>query len=91
MLLKTKQVADLLGVHVQTVRRFCRDGVLPVILVNKGGGNDSPNGHRYRIDDAEVAAFLHAREEPTQLSHSQVVRGTKHPPNAYLVADRMTG
>ena len=51
MLLKLKQVAAELQVAVKTVRAMIRRGELPGIWM----------GRSWRVDDADLAAFVQAR------------------------------
>lgn len=45
-LLSTREVADILGVHVQTVRQYIRQGELPAIKM-------SPRLYKVRPEDLE--------------------------------------
>ena len=48
-LLRTSEVAELLGVHTGTVAQYIREGTLPAI---------STTGGHYRVYEADVEAFL---------------------------------
>jgi excisionase family DNA binding protein len=47
----TEEVADLLGLHVRTVRGYVRDGLLPAVRIAK----------QYRIAQEDLAAFTAGR------------------------------
>jgi excisionase family DNA binding protein len=47
----TEEVADLLGLHVRTVRGYVRDGLLPAVRIAK----------QYRIAQQDLAAFTAGR------------------------------
>lgn len=49
-LLTVEAVADYLGVHAETVRRWIRSGRLPALMGDPGIG--------YRVDRAELARFM---------------------------------
>jgi excisionase family DNA binding protein len=50
----TEEVADLLGLHVRTVRGYVRDGLLPAVRIAK----------QYRIAHEDLAAFTAGRATP---------------------------
>lgn len=50
------QVAELFQVHEETVRRWIRDGQLPVLDLGKKAG--------YRLRPADLDAFIAARYGP---------------------------
>jgi excisionase family DNA binding protein len=50
----TEEVAEILGLHVRTVRGYVRDGRLPATRIGK----------QYRIAREELAAFTGARPGP---------------------------
>jgi excisionase family DNA binding protein len=52
-LLRADEVADRLGVHLQTVRAWLRSGELPGYLLSRKAG--------YRIRESDLAAFLDQR------------------------------
>lgn len=54
------EVAPLVGVSVDTVRRWCDSGALPTARDDAG---------RRTIDGAELAKFLRARSTPAATSH----------------------
>jgi excisionase family DNA binding protein len=51
--LTVAQVAERLQVHEETVRRWVRDGLLPVLDLGKRAG--------YRVRPADLEAFIAAR------------------------------
>lgn len=51
--LTVQQVAERLQVHEETVRRWIRDGALPVLDLGKKAG--------YRISEDDLAAYIAAR------------------------------
>lgn len=53
-LLTPEQVADRLGLHVRTVRRYIREGRLSAVRV----------GRRYRVTEAALAAFAGIPSDP---------------------------
>lgn len=53
-LLSTAEVAKRLHIHIQTARRYCRDGRIKAVNI---GTEDGP-GKRYRVSENEVNAFL---------------------------------
>jgi excisionase family DNA binding protein len=58
-----EQVAEILGLHVRTVRGYVRDGRLRAVRV----------GTRYRISDADLRAFTGApSDEPVGTLRAQV-------------------
>jgi excisionase family DNA binding protein len=59
------QVADILGLHVRTVRTYVRDGKLPAVRIGK----------QYRITGADLAAFT-GRPVPTPAR--ETVRRSRH-------------
>ncbi|ANW65625.1 hypothetical protein BCA37_20500 [Mycobacterium sp. djl-10] len=60
------EVADLLGLHVRTVRHYVRDGRLPAVRIGK----------RYRISEADLRAFTGGAPAtaPPRLDTTTVVR-----------------
>lgn len=52
-----KQVADLLGVNEETVRRWIRSGDLPVLSLGSARAG-------YRIRDDDLVAFIRSRYGP---------------------------
>jgi excisionase family DNA binding protein len=63
-LYSVEQVADLLGLHVRTVRNYVRDGRLKAVRIGK----------QYRITPADVAAFTGTASppEPTLVAPAEV-------------------
>ncbi|MEV0826657.1 helix-turn-helix domain-containing protein [Nonomuraea rubra] len=58
-----EQVADLLGLHVKTVRNYVRDGRLPAVRI----------GRQYRIAKEDLAAFTGLPAiAPARPRHSEV-------------------
>ena len=58
-----EQVADLLGLHVRTVRGYVRDGRLPAVRIGK----------QYRITERDLRAFTGAvPDEPASRPHAHV-------------------
>jgi excisionase family DNA binding protein len=54
--LTVQQVADVLQVHEETVRRWIREGELPVLDLGRKAG--------YRIRPADLEAYIAARYGP---------------------------
>jgi excisionase family DNA binding protein len=54
--LTLEQVANRLQVHVETVRRWVREGELPVLDLGKRAG--------YRVQPADLDAYIAARFGP---------------------------
>jgi excisionase family DNA binding protein len=58
-----EQVADILGLHVRTVRGYVRDGRLPAVRMGK----------QYRITERDLRAFAGVvSDEPARSPHVQV-------------------
>ncbi|QNJ92032.1 helix-turn-helix domain-containing protein [Mycolicibacterium fluoranthenivorans] len=58
-----EQVADILGLHVRTVRGYIRDGRLPAVRVGK----------QYRIAEQDLRAFAGVlADKPTGSPHAHV-------------------
>lgn len=51
-LLSTKEVAHILGLHEQVVRRYIRKGILPAIKLER----------KYRIDEEDLNNWLEERK-----------------------------
>ena len=51
-LLSTKEVADILGLHEQVIRRYIRKGILPAIKLER----------EYRIDEKDLNDWLEKRK-----------------------------
>lgn len=51
-LLTVKQVADILGLHEQVVRRYIRKEMLPAIKINR----------EYRVDEEDLNNWLEERK-----------------------------
>lgn len=77
-----EQVADILGLHVRTVRGYVRDGRLPAVRVGK----------QYRIAERDLRAFAGMpADEPAGIPRAHVST-VVHIENVYRVAmDRITG
>lgn len=60
-----EQVADLLGLHVKTVRGYIRDGRLAAVRVGK----------QYRISGEDLAEFTGGRPEPVSRTRHVEVTG----------------
>jgi excisionase family DNA binding protein len=60
------EVADLLGLHVRTIRHYVRDGRLPAVRIGK----------QYRISEADLRAFTGGAPAaaPPRLDTTTVVR-----------------
>lgn len=58
-LLTVSAVAEKLGVHIETVRRWIRDGDLPAIRFARKTG--------YRIRASDLAIFLEDRETESEM------------------------
>jgi excisionase family DNA binding protein len=60
------EVADLLGLHVRTIRHYVRDGRLPAVRIGK----------QYRISEADLRAFTGGAPTaaPPRLDTTTVVR-----------------
>ncbi|MFC4120919.1 helix-turn-helix domain-containing protein [Nonomuraea zeae] len=56
------QVADLLGLHVKTVRNYVRDGRLPAVRIGK----------QYRISKLDLAEFAGLPEVAPARRHAEV-------------------
>jgi len=52
--LNTKEIAERLNIHVETVRRWLRSGILRGVYVGGKGG--------YRIRERDLNKFLKSRE-----------------------------
>jgi predicted DNA-binding transcriptional regulator AlpA len=59
--LKAHEVADMLGVTVQTVSNYCADGVFPNAF--KLGNSKT---HPWRIPQSDVDAYLRERRKESQ-------------------------
>lgn len=59
-LLRADEVAERLGVHLQTVRAWLRSGELPGYLLSRKAG--------YRVRESELAAFLDDRRSGKDLA-----------------------
>lgn len=58
-----EQVADILGLHVRTVRGYVRDGRLPAVRMGK----------QYRITEQDLRAFTGVvADEPARSPHAHV-------------------
>ena len=58
-----EQVADILGLHVRTVRGYVRDGRLPAVRMGK----------QYRITERDLQAFVGVvTDEPASSPHAHV-------------------
>lgn len=51
-LLSTKEVANILGLHEQVIRRYIRKGILPAIKLER----------KYKIDQEELNNWLEERK-----------------------------
>lgn len=51
-LLSTKEVANILGLHEQVIRRYIRKGILPAIKLER----------KYRIDEKDLSNWLEERK-----------------------------
>ena len=51
-LLSTKEVANILGLHEQVIRRYIRKGILPAIKLER----------KYRIDEKDLNNWLEERK-----------------------------
>lgn len=51
-LLSTKEVANILGLHEQVIRRYIRKGILPAIKLER----------KYKIDQEELNKWLEERK-----------------------------
>jgi excisionase family DNA binding protein len=59
----SEQVADILGLHVRTVRKYVRDGRLPAVRMGK----------QYRITERDLQAFAGVvTDEPASSPHADV-------------------
>lgn len=76
-----EQVADILGLHVRTVRGYVRDGRLPAVRMGK----------QYRITEQDLQAFAGVvTDEPASSPHAHVST-VVHIDNAdRLTMDRVT-
>jgi len=88
MLLKTCQVAEILGLNVQTVRRLCREKKIQCTEV-QGGETNSPNGRRYRIEEENVLAFLKERASGEDPCDARPLLRGKSPPGAALLLPQL--
>lgn len=78
-----EQVADLLGLHVRTVRRYIRDGQLPAVQVGK----------RYRVSREAVEAFAGItldQPQPATPPHTEVSTIVGVDGISRAAADRLT-
>lgn len=55
-LLSTKEVANILGLHEQVIRRYIRKGILPAIKLER----------KYKIDQEELNNWLEERKTGTK-------------------------
>jgi excisionase family DNA binding protein len=55
--LRLAEVAEILDLHVESVRRLVRSGALPAVDVSSGGGK-RPS---WRVRPVDLQAFLEAR------------------------------
>ncbi|MHC9293708.1 helix-turn-helix domain-containing protein [Mycobacterium sp. LTG2003] len=76
-----EQVADILGLHVRTVRAYVRDGRLPAVRMGK----------QYRITEQDLRAFTGATaDKPAGKPHAHV-SAVAHVHNVdRLMMDRVT-
>lgn len=51
-LLSTKEVANILGLHEQVIRRYIRKGILPAIRLER----------KYRVDEKDLNNWLEERK-----------------------------
>lgn len=51
-LLSTKEVANILGLHEQVIRRYIRKGILPAIKLER----------KYKIDEEDLNHWLEERK-----------------------------
>ncbi len=51
-LLSTKEVANILGLHEQVIRRYIRKGILPAIKLER----------KYRVDEKDLNNWLEERK-----------------------------
>lgn len=51
-LLSTKEVANILGLHEQVIRRYIRKGILPAIKLER----------KYKIDEGDLNRWLEERK-----------------------------
>ncbi len=51
-LLSTKEVANILGLHEQVIRRYVRKGILPAIKLER----------KYKIDEEDLNNWLEERK-----------------------------
>ncbi len=63
-----EQVAEMLGMHVKTIQRYMREGVLPAARI----------GNRWRVSAHDLSAFTERRsdEKPKEPSEEQVMVST---------------
>lgn len=61
-LYSAEQVAEILGLHVRTVRAYVRDGRLPAVRMGK----------QYRITERDLLAFTGAAPEDPPTPHAHV-------------------
>ena len=78
--LKWEEVAEILTVSEDTVRRLVRSGQLPAYNI----------GDRIRIDEEDVYAYLEAhRTKAAALRRTRVVRPTQQRECAYRPGDKL--
>lgn len=53
-LLRPAEVADYFRVHIETIRRWCKEGLLDMVIIPHGG---------YRIRSASVTELLKRKRE----------------------------
>ena len=56
--IRTPEAAQYLGVHIETMRRWARDGVIPAAKLGNRGG--------FRFKREDLDAFLQARRDETR-------------------------
>jgi excisionase family DNA binding protein len=61
--LHTKDIAEQLKIHVETVRRWLRTGVLRGVNMGGKGG--------YRIRERDLREFLHSKENRDRMHHPE--------------------
>ena len=61
-MLKTREVAELLGLHPETVREMIRDGRLSATRLGPVG-----KGGRWRVSESDLAKYLGSKERAKEL------------------------